>query len=192
MGLQSYHWQHRRGLLHRRVSNVFKSNNASGILRRLCMIVHVPFKSTYLPHFLSHYHTCWLFLHFYWCSESKRLPKPPLLAAGPPLLLGPPCNSMCHSKLITQPFQSTSKSKCSSGTTHSVEILIKWLKFEACIQFEVRLRRKELSGQPLQLPRLLLPPSLAPVKKGFECISEGHGENSNPNLKHRRNMFVTF
>ena len=73
MGLHSYHWQHRhlelqlqvegagvasRGPLHRRVSNVFKSNNASGILRRLCMIVHVPFKSTYLPHFLSHYDNC--------------------------------------------------------------------------------------------------------------------------------------
>ena len=89
---------------------------------------HVPFKSTYLPHFLSRYDTCWLFLDFCWLSVSKRLPKPPLLPTAaprkPPLLLESPCNSTCInvpiSKIIMPSCQSTSKSECSSRTIHPV------------------------------------------------------------------------
>ena len=85
-GLQSCHWRHRRGLLHRQVSNVFRCVKPE-------TIVQVPFKSTYLPHFLIHFDACWHFLDFGGWSESEGLPKPPLLAAAapnkPPLLLAP-------------------------------------------------------------------------------------------------------
>ena len=85
-GLQSCHWRHRRGLLHRQVSNAFRCVKPE-------TIVQVPFKSTYLPHFLIHFDACWHFLDFGGWSESEGLPKPPLLAAAapnkPPLLLAP-------------------------------------------------------------------------------------------------------
>ena len=85
-GLQSCHWRHRRGLLHRQVSNVFRCVKPE-------TIVQVPFKSTYLPHFLIHFDACWHFLDFGGWSESEGLPKPPLPAAAapnkPPLLLAP-------------------------------------------------------------------------------------------------------
>ena len=86
VSLQSCHWRHRRGLLHRQVSNVFRCVKPE-------TIVQVPFKSTYLPHFLIHFDACWHFLDFGGWSESEGLPKPPLLAAAapnkPPLLLAP-------------------------------------------------------------------------------------------------------
>ena len=51
VSLQSCHWRHRRGLLHRQVSNAFRCVKPE-------TIVQVPFKSTYLPHFLIHFDAC--------------------------------------------------------------------------------------------------------------------------------------
>ena len=85
-GLQSCHRRHRRGLLHRQVSNVFRCVKPE-------TIVQVPFKSTYLPPFLNSLWRLLTLFGFWWVVRIRRTPKPPLLAAAapnkPPLLLAP-------------------------------------------------------------------------------------------------------